>query len=370
MNKTLGTSKSSGPRRRGRDRPRSSRRGKEAPRPKGALREWFEAIIFAVVVVVIVRTFFFDLFRIPTPSMENSLLVGDYLFVSKVHYGPRTPMTLGVPFTSIYIPGLEFPYYRLPGFSSIERDDNIVFNWPEPDGPVDRKMHYIKRVVGMPGDELGIEDKVVVVNGEPLEFREAMQHFWRVSMANDSARLPQSRLRALGVSDVRQIGEDNEVAVTATRSAADEIASWPYVDDIEPYVHAPLPEWQQRLFPEGSTFTPDNYGPIVIPEEGMTIELDEESLPLYAETISRFEEQSINVRDDGTVEINGEPASEYTFEQDYFFVLGDNRDNSEDSRFWGFVPEDHIVGKAMFVYFSWDAEASFPRFERIFHRIR
>ncbi len=347
---------------------RSRRRGEDAP-TKSATREWLEAIIFAVVIVLIIRSLFFDLFRIPTPSMEKSLLVGDYLFVSKVHYGPRLPMTLGVPFTDLYLPSPRLPYTRIPGFSSVQRNDNIVFNWPEPEAPTDRKMHYIKRVIGLPGEEIAIQDKVPFIDGAPLEFKDTMQHLWRVTLDSERTRLPGSRLREIGVTTTHALPSENEVAVTATRRASDEIASWSYVNDVQPYISGPHPQYRQRLFPEGSDFTPDNYGPLVLPAAGMTVDLTEENWRAYEPVIRRFEGRATG-RNGAAFQIDGEDVSSYTFTQDYFFVLGDNRDNSEDSRFWGFVPMDHVVGKALVVYFSWDGEATMPRFSRLFHRIR
>ena len=301
--------------------------------------------------------------------MERNLLVGDYLFVSKVHYGPRLPMTLGVPFTDIYLSNPEFPYARIPGFTSIQRDDNIVFNWPEPDDPIDRKMHYIKRVIGLPGEEVSLVDKVAHADSEPLGFNDEMQHLWRVTLASEGARLPGSRLRELGIRETHSLPGETEVAVTATRRASDEIASWTYVENVEPYISGPHPQYRQRLYPEGSDFTPDNYGPITLPAEGMNVDLTDENWSIYEPVIRRFEGRTTS-RNDEQFEIDGEPVTSYTFEQDYYFVLGDNRDNSEDSRFWGFVPEDHIVGKALFIYFSWDADATMPRFSRIFQPIR
>ena len=173
-------------------------------KPKSKLREWTDALLFAVVVMLIVRTLFFDLFRIPTPSMENNLLIGDYLFVSKLHYGTRTPVTLGIPFTQIYLKGLELPWTRVPGFSEVQRNDAIVFNWPadEANKPIDRKMHYIKRVVGLPGETLDVRNKVVHINGEALPVHEGMQQHWYVYKKDQRVRLSRARLRTLGIKEV------------------------------------------------------------------------------------------------------------------------------------------------------------------------
>lgn len=335
---------------------------------KSQLRQWGEAILFAAIVVLIVRTLFFDLFRIPTPSMEKNLLVGDYLFVSKLHYGTRLPLTLGVPFTSWHLPGVEFPYTRLPGFSDIERGDAVVFNYPPNEEPIDRKMHYIKRVIGMPGESIAVRDKVVQINGEPLPLGMGMQQFWYVYKSDPRYRLPSSRLRELGISDVRPTRDPTVVRVLGTRRAIEAMNAWPWIERVEPYI-ARDEAYNSLMYPSGRDYTPDNYGPIPIPEQGETVALTEANWPIYEPVISRYEGRTTRRVDAGTFRIDGEPANTYTFTQDYYFVMGDNRDNSEDSRFWGFVPENHIVGKALFTYFSWDSGSNLPRFGRIFRGI-
>ena len=353
---------------RSRRRTAGSSNGQSAP-PKSPLRQWGEALLFAAIVVLIVRTLFFDLFRIPTPSMEKNLLVGDYLFVSKLHYGTRLPLTLGVPFTSWYLPGVRFPYTRLPGFSEIERGDAIVFNYPPEEQPIDRKMHYIKRVIGMPGETVAVQDKVVQINGEPLPLGTGMQQFWYVYKSDPRYRLPSSRLRELGVSDVRPTQDPTVVRVLATRSAIEAMNAWPWIDRVEPYI-AQDDSYGALMYPTGRSYTPDNYGPVPIPQEGETVVLTNENWPVYEPVISRYEGHSTQKVGDAVFRIDGERTTTYTFMQDYFFAMGDNRDNSEDSRFWGFVPKDHIVGKAIFTYFSWDSQSNLPRFGRVFRGIQ
>lgn len=338
-------------------------------KPKSKIREWTDAIIFAVVVMLIVRTLFFDLFRIPTPSMEKSLLVGDYLFVSKLHYGTRTPMTIGIPFTQIYLPGVELPHTRLPGFSEVKRGDAVVFNFPPEEKPVDRKMHYIKRVVGLPGEQLEIIEKVVHVNGEALPMMPAMQQYWNVYKKDPRVALSGSTLRDLGVSDVQGTSNPSVVRVLSTREAVEEIESWPWVEKIEPYIAPDNVGYSALMYPADRGHTPDDYGPLHIPAEGATIELTADTWALYEPVITGYEGHSGRMLEGGSFEIDGESVDSYTFEQDYFFVMGDNRDNSEDSRFWGFVPMNHVVGKAILIYFSWDGEAMLPRFGRIFDTI-
>ncbi|HYE59234.1 MAG TPA: signal peptidase I, partial [Rhodothermales bacterium] len=166
---------------------------------KGKLREWLDAIVFAVVVMLVVRTFFMDQFRIPTPSMEKSLLVGDFLFVSKLHYGARTPISLGIPFTKIHVPGLKLPGTRLPGFSEPKRGDAIVFNWPgmpqeTPTLPVDRRDFYIKRLIALPGETVEIRNSAVFVNGTALPEGENYQHIYLVYKRDATLRIPESRI--------------------------------------------------------------------------------------------------------------------------------------------------------------------------------
>ncbi len=323
--------------------------------------------------MLIVRTLIFDLFRIPTPSMEKNLLVGDYLFVSKLHYGTRTPMTLGIPFTQIYLPGLNLPHTRFPGFSEVQRGDAIVFNWPDDrEHPVDRKTHYIKRVMGLPGETLSLINKVVHIDGGPVPLASDMQQWWNVYKTDPRVRLSQSALTQLGIdpqTQVRYAPDQLLVQVVATPSAIKEIEEWPWVERVEPYIAPPSAELAKRLYPEGNNFTTDNYGPIVIPGEGLSYELTEENWSFFEPAIRRFERKTTGRGENGEFLVEGQPVSTYTFGQDYFFVMGDYRDNSEDSRFWGYVPMDHVVGKAVMVYFSWDAEDNLPRFRRIFSLI-
>ena len=337
---------------------------------KSKLREWTDAVVFALVVMLIVRTLIFDLFRIPTPSMEKNLLIGDYLFVSKLHYGTRTPLTIGIPFTQIYVKGVSLPHTRFPGFTSVERGDAIVFNFPPEEKPVDRKMHYIKRVVGLPGDDLQLIDKQVHVNGQVVPLREGMQQYWNVYKRDPRVALSGATLRDLGVSDLQGTSNPSIVRVLATEQAVRQIESWPWVERVEPYVAPENVGYSSLMYPPDRGYTPDNYGPVHIPKKGETVTLTAENWPLYETVITRYEGHTARSLDDGTFEIDGSTAQTYTFEQNYYFVMGDNRDNSEDSRFWGFVPMNHIVGKAILIYFSWDADAMLPRFGRLFNLIK
>lgn len=327
-------------------------------------------MIFAVVVMVILRTLFFDLFQIPTPSMEKNLLVGDYLFVSKVHYGTRTPMTIGIPFTQVYLPGVKLPWTRFPGFSEVKRGDAAVFNWPDDDVDViDRRTHYIKRVVGLPGDTLSLVDKVVHIDGEPLPLMEGMQQNWWIYKTDPRVTLNASALAELGVTDCSQTENALVVQCVATTAASETIEAWPWVERVEPAIARQNPVYDAAMYPPGHGYTTDNYGPVVVPEEGVAITLTEENWPYLAPVIGRHEGHQVSHREGGPFMIDGEARTEYTFSQNYYFMMGDNRDNSEDSRFWGFVPFDHVVGKAVLVYFSWNRDTNLPRFSRLFSRI-
>lgn len=336
---------------------------------KSAAREWFDALFFAVVVMLIVRTLIFDLFKIPTPSMEKNLLVGDHLFVSKLHYGTRTPITLGVPFTKLHLKGMTLPHTRLPGFSEVKRNDAVVFNWPDDIGfPIDRKQHYIKRVIGLPGETIEVRDKVVYIDGNPIELLPRMQQWYAVKKKDVRFRLNGPALLNLGV-EYREVGATpEEVRIIATPEAAEEIRGWPGIESVTPAVEPPNPSL--TLYPPGRDHSPDNYSPTRIPAKDVSFDLTVENWTVYEPVIRRYEGHQTELRPDSTFLIDGTPSTSYTFTQNYYFMMGDNRNNSEDSRFWGFVPMDHIVGKAVMIYFSWDTDRKLPRFKRMFSFVK
>jgi signal peptidase I len=341
----------------------------EKGRTKSATREWLDALVFAVVVMLIVRTLIFDLFKIPTPSMEKNLLVGDHLFVSKLHYGTRTPITLGIPFTKIHVKGLTLPHTRLPGFSKVKRNDAVVFNWPDDYGfPIDRKQHYIKRVIGLPGETIEVRDKLVHIDGKPLPLLPGMQQWYTVQKKDARFRLNGPALGNLGVEFQALGSSPEEVRIIATPEAVEEIKKWPGIEGVVPYPEPPSAKFV--LYPPGRDHSPDNYSPTKIPKKGDTFELNAENWPVYEPVIRRYEGHTTEMKPDGTLLIDGNPKTSYTFQQDYYFMMGDNRNNSEDSRFWGFVPMSHIVGKAVVIYFSWDGARKLPRFKRMFSVVR
>lgn len=308
--------------------------GKEAPGNKSKLREWIETIVFALVGVLIIRNLLFGFFVVPTPSMESEVLAGEYIVASNLHYGPRLPMTLGIPFTGVSFDAISFPYFRIPGFGSIQRGDVVVFNVPFEDRPVDYKTPYLKRLIGMPGDSLSVVDKNVHINGEPLPELPNLQQDWEVLYSDSST----------------------QVVTQMTNEAAEEfVAERGYVQSIRPFV-IPDSFAGQQVFPEGESYTRDNYGPIYIPAKGDQIELSDANWAQFERLIRVYENQDAEQIGNNRFRINGTETNTYTVKQNYYFMMGDNRDNSLDSRAWGYVPEDHIVAKAIFVLFSWDLD--------------
>ena len=381
---------------------------------RNALLDWLDAIIFAVVVVTFINTFFFQAFKIPSSSMESSLYTGDHLFVSKLAYGPKLPQTpLTIPFTHNVIAGKESystliqnDYKRIKGFGEVETGDYVVFGFPHGDtvlvrepasdyymyvrtygreytlkhfGPVkarpaDKKDHYVKRCVAVAGDTLEIRDGQVYVNSEAQEVWPGVQNSYEV--VTDGQRINQVNLNKLGLN-IRELWYHPELPgypeMALTAEMLDKVKRYPNVVSVTQNVDvwpADYPDSELTIFPFNPAFkwTRDNYGPLWIPEKGVTVELTVDNLPLYERIITSYEGNDLDVVD-GVIFINGEEAQSYTFKQDYYFMMGDNRHNSLDSRYWGFVPEDHIVGKPAMIWLSIDGNKKFPnniRWRRFF----
>ena len=358
---------------------------------KSPAREWTEAIIFAVIAASLIRTFFIEAYVIPTPSMERSLLVGDFLFVSKVNYGPRTPMTpIAFPFahhtmpitgTKAYWDGWELPYYRLPGLEKVKRGDVVVFNYPADtinNRPVDKRENYIKRCQGIPGDKLSVVNGQVYVNEVAAPNPPGEEMEYNLKTTDGRALTPETMKRLdITVYEQHSLPAMTAASAKALRSEAD-------VKELKPdIVPKGAPE---EVFPRGTTSvldaslgTPleyhwnlDNYGPIIIPKKGWTVTMDAMTFPIYERAIQVYEHNKLEVKN-GDLYINGVKTMSYTFKMNYYWMMGDNRHDSEDSRFWGFVPEDHIVGKALFIWMSWDEHASSffskIRWDRLFNGI-
>lgn len=356
---------------------------------KTKLREWTDAIVFAVVAATLIRMFLIEAYTIPTSSMEKSLLIGDFLFVSKVSYGARVPNTpLAFPFThhsfpeklignipfpivggkQSYLEWIKWPYRRLAGFGSIKNNDVVVFNYPMEDfRPVDKRENYIKRCVGIPGDTLQVIDRVLHINGKPNEEPEKMQFNYNVK--TDGTSINPKVLEKLDITEGGRVSSAGDYNLRMTSEAADKVSKFPNVQYID-IATMPKGVYTDYIFPKDKDFpwNVDNYGPIYIPKKGVTIDLTVDNLPLYERLITVYEGNDLKVTGK-TIYINGEETNKYTFNMDYYFMMGDNRHNSADSRFWGFVPEDHIVGKAVFIWFSVDRNGGGIRWNRIFRFI-
>ncbi len=408
--------------------------------PKTVLGEWVSSIVFAIVAATIVHTYFIQPYVIPTGSLERTLRIGDLLFVSKFHYGARMPMTSiaapmvhdTLPFikTPSYLKKPQLPYFRLPGFTKVKRNDIVVFSWPadtvrqffvKEQGvrkPIDKKSNYVKRCVGLPGDSLEVRDGYVFINGEKLILSDRAKPMYHqvVTTNGDIAnyirilgednfrgrifQVPKSVLQtenALGIIDAAdinlvkqdsafnyyagQIGDQRVIDFLQAKTipnmglfnmVADEAKSFEgkngilSVDQfIETNKHA-------RLFPQSAMYrsTIDNLGPIYIPAKGSSVKLTVNSLPFYKKIIREYEGNTVAVNGNQVL-VNGTLADTYTFKQDYYWMMGDNRHGSEDSRTWGYVPENHIVGTPIFIWLSFDNfnEGIFnwkPRWDRIF----
>ncbi|MDR1887547.1 MAG: signal peptidase I [Prevotellaceae bacterium] len=386
--------------------------------------EWLDALIFALIVATIVRTFFLEAYVIPTSSMEKSLLVGDYLFVSKVAYGPKVPNTpLSFPLIhnqvalfgktmNSYSELIKLPYKRLAGLGKVKRNDVVVFNFPNGDTivkdhpdiidyhqakrsigaknfdewlkrnryelivrPVDKKDNYVKRCVALPGDSLEIKHGQLFINGEPAKDFPGQEYSYTVVLKE---QLSDKSLSVLGLSqeDLRSAGKNQSVQgysnLVLTQKAYETLKSSSAVASITKNEIRNASDDSCFPFSSDYPWTIDNYGPLWIPKEGVTVSIDTANICLYQRIIQAYERNSLEVKD-GKIYINGVQTSTYTFGMDYYFMMGDNRHGSYDSRAWGFVPEDHIVGKPSFIWFSSDKDKGFPmniRWGRMFNIIR
>lgn len=376
--------------------------------------EWILAILTALLITLGIRTFFIEAYKIPTPSMEKTLLVGDYLFVSKITYGPKLPNTpLELPFMPNLLPSgklsyskkLQFPYKRLKGFSKVKRNDIIVFNFPEGDTvvvqypgqnyysllrqygrgylhsrfdivthPVDKRNNYIKRCVGLPGDTVLIDNGKVIVNDSFLpEFRhQQFKYYVRTS----NHRLSDSVLDKVGVSSTEiSYNPNNSLHILPLSNGdVDFIKNLSEVKSLQRYIEPVVSFRNTEVFPHDVNYlwTTDDFGPVIIPRKGESVGINTKNLALYRRIIDVYENNKLEISGD-EIYINDTLSRSYTFEMDYYFVLGDNRHNSADSRFWGFVPENHLVGKAVMTWFSRDPEKDIfegLRINRMFKTIK
>ncbi len=391
-------------------------------------KEWAEAGIFAVIAATIIRTFFIEAFTIPTSSLEKSLMVGDYLFVSKVSYGakvPNTPLSFPfahnvLPFTDgvpSYLEWVKLPNFRFPGLGKVERNDYVVFNFPEGDTvelnhaassyyglvrrfgrenvfnpsfrdrdgtpfgniivrPVDKLDNYVKRCVALPGDKFEIRNKMLFINNQPAYVPPNLQYSYKInnlaynlfdpSTVWDRQPKPLKLGNELDITDPPQpMGDEHNDSILEVQLTAHDVEKLMQMNPNCIQALCDSNYYERRdidVFPHSTNYkwTKDNYGPLVIPKEGVTISLDTANLPLYQRIISVYENNTLEVKN-GLVFINGKEAHSYTFHQDYYFMMGDNRHNSLDSRYWGFAPDDHIVGKPVFVWMSLKKDVPFSQ---------
>ena len=406
--------------------------------------EWIDALLFALVAVYIINLFFFQNYKIPTSSLEKTMLVGDHLFVSKMSYGPRMPTTpIAFPLvqntfpiinTNSYTEWPKWDYKRLKGFSEVERNDIVVFNFPTGDTvpflhtnpdyyitirelglsqlsqnpnlikdkqfeteyefrqfvnslgrsivkehpqefgevhfrPVDRRDNYVKRCVALPGDTFQIKSNQIFINGKAEINPEGVQHNYHV--ITDGTLLNQRFFDRLEISndDRNQGGVGPHYILPLTAEMAKQVASYKFVQSVE--IDEQKPSSAREVvypFSEKQPWSRDNYGPLVMPKEGVTVALDMDNILLYERIITAYEGNDLKVKDN-IIYINGEKAESYTFKMNYYFMMGDNRHKSADSRYWGFVPEDHIVGRPILVWLSLNKDKSFPaniRWNRFF----
>ena len=384
--------------------------------------EWLDALIFAVVAVTFINIYLFQNYKIPTPSMEKSMLVGDHLYVSKVAYGPRVPFTpLSFPFTANtlpifktegYLKWIQRDYKRLKGFGKVQRDDVVVFNFPAGDTvvlahsersyysivrefandlekndktmnrpvrtwdeylktgrqmvwnqyeivirPVDKRDNYIKRCVAIPGDTLQIIKSQIYINGHPSANYKDLQH--RYDVRTNGTPINPKRFEKLGIAKSDQVMMNTDYVLPLTDKNVEILKGYNNVVAIDRW-ESLEGEYNYQIFPHNPNYpwTLDFFGPLWIPEKGATVELNMDNLPLYKRIIEKYEGNTLEISD-STIFINGEAAASYTFKMDYYYMIGDNRHYSSDCRYWGFVPEDHIMGKPKFIWLSLDKDKRF-----------
>ncbi len=340
---------------------------RQSRKPRSSFRQWLEAIFIAVVLLLLVRNFAFQWYIVHGTSMEKTLLPGDFLVVNKLTYGARFPITpIAVPFTDLYL-NQQLPYWRMPGTSQLTYNDILVLNDPYQNYlPLDRRIAYVKRLAGMPGDTVLINKKALIINGVMLPTPSTACFNYKITLkSNADAAMLFSKWQ---ITEGGKVKDGWVVSTTAdvahTLQLQPEITSVTLLKDQSNTYHGDVFPFHQNY-----TWNTDQFGPIIVPKAGSTIKLTPSTLPMHQSTIEH-EGHQVTIEGE-TILVDGIEQTTYTFSLDHFFVLGDNRHNSVDSRYWGFVPENHIVGKASFILFSIDkSNGTSIRWKRTFHNIK
>lgn len=361
--------------------------------PENKTTDTVSSLLFAIIVATLVHTYFIQPYTIPTSSLEKSLLVGDFLFVSKINYGARVPMTtVALPMVHDTIPLMkrksylkwpQLPYFRLPSFEKIKNCDIVVFNWPldtvyffrDPSGrhvdkPIDKKSNYVKRCVGIPGDSLSIKDGIVYINGKILALPERAkpQYSYKIALDGKTPIDFEYLFKDMNVTDGAGFTSDKRDTLFVSALTASSVERLKNVPGITSVTREIAKGIENGIFPHINKWNRDNFGPIYIPQEGKTVAVNFMTLPFYSRIITEYEKNKLEVKG-SDIYINDIKTNTYTFKQNYYWMMGDNRHNSEDSRYWGYVPADHIVGKPVFIWMSWNKDGkglSKIRWERLF----
>lgn len=342
------------------------------------VKEWSKAFLWAFLFAWILRTTLIQGAFIPSQSMERSLMPGDFVFINKWTYGARMPITpIGIPFMhqnmpfsnerAAYLDWISLPYWRLPGFGEIERNNIVVFNYPmELERPVDKRTYFVKRCVGLPGDTFSIFNKRIIINGDTMDQLPSYQFNRRIKCTTP---LDQAWLDSLEITEGGLVSNMLDYEFPLSDTLAKLFESHPFVHSMK--LHSEQEgDYQAYIFPHSRAYPWNNdyWGPIEIPAEGKTVSLNDTTIVLYERIIRDYEHNKLEVFP-GKILINNKQVSSYKFQQDYYFMMGDNRDYSADSRSWGFVPRNHIIGKAWMIFFSYNANksgSSHIRWNRIF----